>query len=307
MAAGRHRREPQDVLRLRADAGGAARRRRRRRTRPWTGASSCSSSGPTCTPRAARSRRCRRPVGAQDLSREDSGAFTGEVTGRTSPRSASRRRGRPRRTPPALRRDRQVVAAKTAAACATASPRCCASARAAARGGCRRHCTADLDAALDGAARPAARVIVAYEPVWAIGAPEPAPAEHISAVTPGWPRPASPARPGRQPVIYGGTAGPGLLTELGHAVDGLFLGRFAHDPHALARCSTSAAPDSCCGEAGDELATGTQRDRPRHLRLLLAALRPGRRAADPHRRASTRPAPSTSTCSRSATTPRSGP
>ena len=34
-------------------------------------------------------------------------------------------------------------------------------------------------------------------------------------------------------VIYGGSAGPGLLTSLGGAVDGLFLGRFAHDPDAL--------------------------------------------------------------------------
>ena len=30
-------------------------------------------------------------------------------------------------------------------------------------------------------------------------------------------------------MIYGGSAGPGLLTALGDAVDGLFLGRFAHD------------------------------------------------------------------------------
>ena len=34
-------------------------------------------------------------------------------------------------------------------------------------------------------------------------------------------------------VIYGGAAGPGLLTALGDAVDGVFLGRFAHDPYAL--------------------------------------------------------------------------
>ena len=34
-------------------------------------------------------------------------------------------------------------------------------------------------------------------------------------------------------VIYGGSAGPGLLTRLKDSVDGLFLGRFAHDPSAL--------------------------------------------------------------------------
>jgi triosephosphate isomerase len=35
-------------------------------------------------------------------------------------------------------------------------------------------------------------------------------------------------------VVYGGSAGPGLLTQLGGAVDGLFLGRRAHDPAAVA-------------------------------------------------------------------------
>ena len=34
-------------------------------------------------------------------------------------------------------------------------------------------------------------------------------------------------------VIYGGSAGPGLFTELKAGVDGLFLGRFAHDPAAV--------------------------------------------------------------------------
>ena len=38
----------------------------------------------------------------------------------------------------------------------------------------------------------------------------------------------------RSHVIYGGSAKPGLLTELNDAVDGLFLGRFAHDPSAVA-------------------------------------------------------------------------
>jgi triosephosphate isomerase len=42
-------------------------------------------------------------------------------------------------------------------------------------------------------------------------------------------------------VIYGGSAGPGLLTRLGDAVDGLFLGRFAHDPSALASVLDEAA------------------------------------------------------------------
>ena len=81
---------------------------------------------------------------------------------------------------------------------------------------------------------PAGPVIVAYEPVWAIGAAEPAPDTHIATVTRALRAAvdADPARAGSV-VIYGGSAGPGLLTRLGQAVDGLFLGRFAHDPSAL--------------------------------------------------------------------------
>ncbi|HEU4668181.1 MAG TPA: triose-phosphate isomerase family protein [Arthrobacter sp.] len=80
----------------------------------------------------------------------------------------------------------------------------------------------------------ASRLIVAYEPVWAIGAAEPAGAEYISAVLqslrllleaeatePG-------GLPGSLPIIYGGSAKPGLLPRL-HGASGLFLGRFAHD------------------------------------------------------------------------------
>lgn len=81
---------------------------------------------------------------------------------------------------------------------------------------------------------PTGRIIVAYEPVWAIGAAEPAPADHIRIVTRGL-RTLLSALPHRagSVVIYGGSAGPGLLTELGDDVDGLFLGRFAHRPSSL--------------------------------------------------------------------------
>ena len=89
---------------------------------------------------------------------------------------------------------------------------------------------------------PAGPVIVAYEPVWAIGAPEPAPVAHIQAVCTAL-RGALDFLPGRSgsAVIYGGSAGPGLLTALGASVDGLFLGRFAHDPATLAAVLDEAA------------------------------------------------------------------
>lgn len=91
---------------------------------------------------------------------------------------------------------------------------------------------AQLSHALAGV--PAGPVIVAYEPVWAIGASEPADDEHIRATTRALrvALAADPARAGSA-VIYGGSAGPGLLGRVGHDVDGLFLGRFAHELDAL--------------------------------------------------------------------------
>ena len=70
--------------------------------------------------------------------------------------------------------------------------------------------------------------MIAYEPVWAIGAAEPAGASHVrdtvDAIRRGLPEALS-----GTPIIYGGSAGPGLLEQLRPHVDGLFLGRFAHD------------------------------------------------------------------------------
>jgi triosephosphate isomerase len=76
-----------------------------------------------------------------------------------------------------------------------------------------------------------APVLVAYEPVWAIGADRPAPVEHVRTVAHRL-RVRLGAHP-RARLIYGGTAGPGLFAQVGDCLDGLFLGRRAHDPAAL--------------------------------------------------------------------------
>lgn len=81
--------------------------------------------------------------------------------------------------------------------------------------------------------------VVAYEPVWAIGADEPAPVSHVRAVAEGL-RKRLLAFPSAR-VIYGGTAGPGLFAELADATDGLFLGRRAHNPAALAEVLAEVA------------------------------------------------------------------
>jgi triosephosphate isomerase len=82
----------------------------------------------------------------------------------------------------------------------------------------------------------AADVVLAYEPVWAIGAAEPASAEHVrgvvrrvreSEVVRG--------RSGRTRIVYGGAAGPGLWGRLEGEVDGLFVGRFGHQPEQFVK------------------------------------------------------------------------
>lgn len=92
------------------------------------------------------------------------------------------------------------------------------------------------------AADAACELVVAYEPEWAIGRPRPAPSEHIVEVVAAVRAAlAADARVGRSWVIYGGSAQAGTLRELGGGVDGLFLGRFAHDPADFARIVDEAA------------------------------------------------------------------
>jgi triosephosphate isomerase len=72
-------------------------------------------------------------------------------------------------------------------------------------------------------------VVVAYEPVWAIGKPSPASPEYVVAVVKRI-KEAYRDRKGSVKVIYGGSAGVGLYGKLAPTLDGLFLGRFGHDP-----------------------------------------------------------------------------
>lgn len=95
-----------------------------------------------------------------------------------------------------------------------------------------------LDQVATAAVSPAGPApLLAYEPVWAIGAAEPAGADHVRGVVGRM----KAELPGDISVIYGGSAGPGLLPLLQPEVDGLFLGRFAHDPKNLERVLAEAA------------------------------------------------------------------
>ncbi|WP_269939937.1 triose-phosphate isomerase [Arthrobacter sp. HY1533] len=174
-------------------------------------------------------------VGAQNVSEYESGATTGEVTaeelaeigvGVVEVGHAERRR--------LFFESDGTTAAKAAAALrAGVTPVICV-------GEAERSGIADaahsaveqLAASLVSA--PAGPIIVAYEPVWAIGAAQPAPKRHIVAVT-RFLRSSLDKDSVRRgsAVIYGGSAGPGMLTRLGSDADGLFLGRHAHDADKL--------------------------------------------------------------------------
>ena len=91
-----------------------------------------------------------------------------------------------------------------------------------------------IKAAVDGDWELAGRLVIAYEPVWAIGAAEPADAVYVSDVVRHLRGSLTASGLKSLPVIYGGSAKPGLLPTL-DGVSGLFLGRFAHDPANFGR------------------------------------------------------------------------
>lgn len=164
-------------------------------------------------------------VGAQNLHAEDAGAFTGEVSGallsEMGCRYAEVNHAERRRL---FGEDNATAAAKVAA--------------------CWRNgltpvlCVGDVAEAAEILNKATDPVIIAYEPPWAIGQAAPAPAEHIRQAT-------SALRRTGCRVIYGGSAGPGLLTSIGDGADGLFLGRFAHDPAALEAILDEAQAAAC--------------------------------------------------------------
>jgi len=88
-------------------------------------------------------------------------------------------------------------------------------------------------------------LLFAYEPEWAIGADTPASPEYVRSVSKQireWLKTRPELENSR--LIYGGSAGPGSLSSLSGAVDGLFLGRFAHEPSALENILNEISPDT---------------------------------------------------------------
>ncbi|KAK3634722.1 hypothetical protein LTR56_015149 [Elasticomyces elasticus] len=176
-------------------------------------------------------------LGAQDCYSEDKGAFTGEVSplvlkqagvGVVELGHAERRR---------LFGETDADVAKKAAAVVRngMTPLICIGEKnksniaSQAVGIAVSECKPQILTALSGLPDDA-DVILAYEPVWAIGASEPAGADHVVAVVQNLRALVEETgRKGRTRIVYGGSAGPGTFGKLREGVDGLFLGRFAHD------------------------------------------------------------------------------
>jgi triosephosphate isomerase len=180
-------------------------------------------------------------VGAQDLHWEDAGAFTGEVSGAELAELGCTlvEVGHAERRATFGETD-EVVARKTLAALRNglAPVLCIGEPERGTPEEAAGFCIGQLTSALEPGRTSATggRLLVAYEPIWAIGAAEPAAPEHVTAVCRALRKHLSGDQlfPQAQ-VIYGGSAGPGLLPEIGAEVDGMFLGRFAHDPNAVRR------------------------------------------------------------------------
>ncbi|WP_437609900.1 triose-phosphate isomerase family protein [Erwinia sp. V71] len=184
-------------------------------------------------------------IGAQDLCWADNGAWTGEVSGPMLAELGSRwvEIGHAERRRHFAETDTQIAAKLAAALRNGLTPVLCL--------GEEQHlsseqaiaiCRQQLEAALSEAREQQLNgdIVIAWEPQWAIGAPAPAPDDFIAEVCAGL-RQLRVAGDFRFRVIYGGSAGPGLLARLGHHVDGLFLGRFAHQPQALRQIIDEAA------------------------------------------------------------------
>jgi triosephosphate isomerase len=189
--------------------------------------------------------------GAQDVHPDDGGAHTGDVSARmlsdlgcsyVAVGHSERRRDHGEQPP--------LIAAKVAAILRwSMTPIVCVGEASHTRPAqALDEVLPDLEACLEGMrGEVLGRIVVAYEPVWAIGAgADPATPEEISAVHQGihaW-LAASGAPPGRGRVIYGGSVdedvAPGILA--GSGVDGLFVGRRALDPRFFAQIARTPLP-----------------------------------------------------------------
>ncbi|KAF2443261.1 Triosephosphate isomerase [Karstenula rhodostoma CBS 690.94] len=179
-------------------------------------------------------------LGAQDTHWEDKGAYTGQVSPLVLQQAGARivEIGHAERRALFGETDESVANKAAAAARNRLIPLVCIGERthnttspSAAVGAAISECTPQVTSVL-AAVPDDSELILAYEPVWAIGAKEPADPDHVVNVTKELRRLAG-GRRGVTRILYGGSAGPGTFAKIAEGVDGLFLGRFAHDMQNL--------------------------------------------------------------------------
>ncbi|MDR1189039.1 MAG: triose-phosphate isomerase [Bifidobacteriaceae bacterium] len=176
-------------------------------------------------------------LGAQDLSEHDSGPYTGEVGGASLRQVGCRyvEIGHAERRRLHGETNAVIGLKATAAWRAGLTPLLCLGETQREEPAGER-CLQQLDESLTQVPATYDRgpMVIAYEPVWAIGSRDPAPAERVRSVCLELREHTATRYPHRSVrLVYGGAAGPGTLTRLGSAVDGLFLGRFAHQPESF--------------------------------------------------------------------------
>ena len=177
-------------------------------------------------------------VGAQDCHWEDKGAYTGETSPLLLKQISCKlvELGHAERRRPPINEDDALIAKKAQAVVRNSLvPLICIGEKGQSKiasegvGLATRECVPQITAVLDALPQDAP-IIFAYEPVWAIGAKHPASADHVCTVVQQLRSViAQKRRTGEVRILYGGSAGPGTWKTLRSAVDGLFLGRFAHD------------------------------------------------------------------------------
>ena len=182
--------------------------------------------------------------GAQDLFWEDRGAYTGAVSGADLADMGARYAeiGHAERRAVFGETD-GVIAQKVAAAVRSGLTPwlCIGEPEAGDAETAAAFCIAQLEASLAALDMPT-DLVVAYEPVWAIGQAEAADPAHIQHVVQALAaRLADDSRITHARVVYGGSAQVGTLATLHGSADGLFLGRFAHDTTAFAAILDEAA------------------------------------------------------------------
>ena len=177
-------------------------------------------------------------VGVQDLSRFGPGPHTGDVTAELLAELGCRYTmlGHPER-----RRDHgetwEIVAEKAARASQNGIVPIIIAGEAHADDDVRTVCAEQLDHIVE-AIDPDADLVIAYEPAWAIGVADAAPAEHIVGAVAAI-RDLLSTRPGHSRIVYGGSAKSGTYSAIveagegGGVPDGIFLGRAGQDPHAF--------------------------------------------------------------------------